>query len=79
VQDECGQAQRVIAVKMRDEDDSDVARVDTEPVHVRQQGRPAIQQHAAIDDDGPVVAVERIRRAAAEESELYATVTAGFR
>ena len=39
----------------------------------------AIQQHAAVHDDGSVVAVQRKRGAATEERELYAMVTAGFR
>jgi hypothetical protein len=48
-------------------------------MHVRQEGRTAVQQHAAIDHDGPVVAVQRVRGAATEERELYAMVTAWFR
>jgi hypothetical protein len=45
-------------------------------MHVREQWRAAIQQHTSVDDDGPVVAIQRKRRTATEERELYATVTA---
>ena len=79
MQHERRQAQRVVAVKVRDENDGDIARVDSDAVHMRKQGRAAIEQHAAVDDDGPVVAVQRIGRPAAEEGELYAMVTAWFR
>src|SRR5439155_12128411 len=79
MQDEGRQAESVVAVKMGDEDDLDVAWVDSETMHVRQEQGAAVQEHAAIDHHGPVVAVQRERRAAAEERELYAMVTAGLR
>jgi hypothetical protein len=41
-----------------------------------QQRRAAIKQQAAIHNDCPVVAIERERRAATQEGELYAMVTA---
>jgi len=66
-------------VKVRDEDHLDVARVDTDAVHVRKERRSAVEQHAAVDHDGPVVAVQGVGRPAAEKRELYAMVTAGFR
>jgi hypothetical protein len=43
---------------------------------VGKQWRATIQQQPSIDNDGPVVAVQRKRRTAPEERELYATVTA---
>jgi hypothetical protein len=76
VQDEWRQAERVITVEVSDEDNLDGAGIQAEAVHMRQQWRAAIQQHTSIDDDGPVVAVQRERRTAPEECELYATVTA---
>src|SRR2546427_452888 len=79
MQHEGRQAESVVAVKMGDEDDLDVAWVDSKTMHVRQERRAAVQEHAAIDHHGPVVAVQRERRAAAEERELYAMVTAGLR
>ena len=66
-------------MEMREKDRLDGARVDAEPVHVGEQRRAAIEQHPAVDHHGPVVAVKRKRRAAAEERELYAMVTAGLR
>jgi hypothetical protein len=39
-------------------------------MQMRKQRRATIQQHTAIDHHGPVVAVERKRRAATEEAEL---------
>ena len=73
------QAERVVAVEVSQEDDLDVARVDAQAVHMGKQRRAAVQEHAAVDDDGPVVAVQRESRAATEERELYAMVTAWFR
>jgi len=37
---------------------------------VRKQRRAAVQEQAAVDDDGSVVPVERERRAGTEEREL---------
>jgi hypothetical protein len=54
----------VVAVEVGYEDDGDIARVDSEAVHVRQQRRATIKQHTAVHHDGPVVAVQRKRRAA---------------
>src|SRR5439155_11998860 len=79
MQDERRQAQRVVAVEVREKNGLDAAWIDPEPVHVGQQRRAAVQQHAAVDNHSPVVAVQRERRAAAEERELYAMVTAGLR
>jgi hypothetical protein len=36
-------------------------------MHVGQQWSAAIEEHAAVDDDSPVVAVQRERRTAAKE------------
>jgi hypothetical protein len=79
MQDERRQTECVVAVEVGHEDDLYVPRVDTQAVHVREQRRAAVQQHAPVDDHRPVVAVERERRTAAEERELYAMVTAGLR
>ena len=79
MQHEGRQAEGVIAVEVRQKDGLDGARINPEPVHVRKQRGAAVQQHAAVDHHGPVVAVERKRRAAPEERELYAMVTAGLR
>jgi hypothetical protein len=46
---------------------------------VREQGRAAIQQQAAVHHHGPVVAIQREGRTGAEERELQAMVTAWFR
>src|SRR5207302_846797 len=73
------QAQRVIAMEVSKEHDLDIAGVHAQSVHVRQKRRAAIQEHAAVDHDGPVVAVKRERRPAAEEREPYAMVTDEFR
>src|SRR5205814_10414944 len=48
-------------------------------VHVGEQRRAPIRKQAAVDQHSPVVAVERERRTAAGERELYAMVTAGLR
>jgi hypothetical protein len=69
----------VVAVEVGDEDDFDVAGINPEPVHVRKERRSAIEEHAAVHHDGPVVAVQRVRGSAAEKREPYAMVTAGFR
>jgi hypothetical protein len=79
MQDERRQAERVVAVEVGEEHDLDVAGIDAEAVHVREQRRTAVQQDAPVDDHRPVVAVERERGAATEEGELYAMVTAGLR
>ncbi len=70
VQDERRQAQHVVAVEVGQEDDLDVAGVDTQAVHVREKGRAAVQQHPAVRDDRAVVPVQRERRTATEEREL---------
>src|SRR4029077_2924920 len=54
-QDERRQAQRVIDVKVRQEYDLDVDRIDADFVHVRQQGRTRVEENAAIDHDRAVV------------------------
>ena len=69
----------MIAVEVREKDDGNVAWVDAQAMHVRQQGRATVEKHAAVEHHGPVVAVEREGRPATEERELYAMVTAGFR
>ena len=58
MEDVAGQAQGVVAVEVRQEDDIDRARVDAEPVEVRQQGRAGIQQDVPVDDDPCVVTLE---------------------
>jgi hypothetical protein len=69
----------MVAMKMRQEDGLDVARVDAHAMQMGQQRRAAIKQQSAIHDDRPVVAVQRKRRPATEEGELYAMVTAWLR
>jgi hypothetical protein len=64
---------------MREEDRVDLARVDTDPAHVRQQRRSAIEEQAAVHHHGPVVTIRRKRGACSEEGELYAMVTDGLR
>jgi hypothetical protein len=66
-------------MEVGEEHDLDVARIDAESMHVRQERRATVQEHAAVHHHGPVVAVERERGAATKERELYAMVTAGFR
>jgi hypothetical protein len=55
---------------MREEHSLDRARVYADAAHVREQRRAAIEEQAAIDHDGSVVAVQRERRAGTEEREL---------
>jgi hypothetical protein len=69
----------VIAVKVRQEDDVDVNWLDAEAMHVRQQGRAGVEQHATIDDDGAVITLRGECGPRAEKCEFQATVTAGFR
>jgi hypothetical protein len=64
---------------MCEEDRVDVARIDTDPAHVRQQRRSAIEEQAAIHHHGPVVTIRRKGGACAEERDLYAMVTDGLR
>jgi hypothetical protein len=70
MKDERRQPQYVVAVKVGEEYDLDVAWIDTQAMEVRQQRRATIQQHTAINHHGAVVTVERKRRAATEEAEL---------
>jgi hypothetical protein len=70
MQDERRQAERVIAVEMREEHGLDRARVNPDATHVREQWRTSIEEQAAIDHNGTVVAVQRERRAGTEEREL---------
>jgi len=79
VEDVAGQAQGVVSVEVGEEDDVDRARVDAEPVQVRQQRRAAIEQDVPIDDDPGVVTLERERRSRSQEGELQAIVTPGLR
>jgi hypothetical protein len=79
VQHEGRQSEGVVAVEVREEDSLDRARVNADAPHVREQGRAAIKEQAAIDHDCPVVPVQRERRAGTEERELYAMVTDWFR
>jgi hypothetical protein len=79
VEDERRQSERVVAVKVRQEDDVDVNRLDAEAMHVRQQRRAGVEQHATIDDDGAVVTLRGECRPRAEKCEFQATVTAGLR
>jgi hypothetical protein len=66
-------------VEVGEEDDVDRARVDAEPVQVRQQRRAAIEQDVPIDDDPGVVTLERERRSRSQEGEPQAIVTPGLR
>jgi hypothetical protein len=70
MQDERRQAERVIAVEMREEHGLDRARLNPDATQVREQGRTSIEEQAAIDHNGPVVPVQRERRAGTEEREL---------
>src|SRR5438874_181130 len=79
VEHEGRQSQRVVAVEVGEEDDRDVTWVHPEAMHVGQKRSAAVQQDAPVQDDRPVVAVQRESRTAPEEGELYATVTAWFR
>jgi hypothetical protein len=69
MQNERRQAERVVAVEMREEDDVYRARVHSNAAHVRQKWGAAIQQQAAIDDDRPVIAVGRKGSARTEKRE----------
>jgi len=79
VQHERGQPERVVAMEVGEKDSVDVTRVDADPIHVRKQRSTAVEQQPAIDHHRAVVPVERKRCAGAEERELYAMVTDGFR
>jgi hypothetical protein len=46
---------------------------------VGEQRRAAVEQQAIVDDDGPVVPLERKGRACSEERELQAMVTSFIR
>jgi len=48
-------------------------------VHVRQQRRAGIEQEPTVDDDRPVVPLQRERCAGAEKGEPQAIVTALLR
>jgi hypothetical protein len=69
----------VVAVEVGQEDDVDRARVDAEPLQVRQQWRAAIEQEVPVDDDPGVVTLERERRSRSQEGEPQAIVTPGLR
>jgi hypothetical protein len=69
----------VVAVEVGQEDDVDRARVDAEPVQVRQQRRAAVEQEVPVDDDPGVVPLERERRSRSQEGEPQAIVTPGLR
>ncbi|GAC1687444.1 MAG: hypothetical protein PVS2B1_08250 [Candidatus Dormibacteraceae bacterium] len=79
MQDEWRQAQRVVAVEVRQEDRVDLARVDANLAHVRKQRGSAIEQQAPVHHHSPVVASRRKRSAGSEEGELYAMVTDALR
>jgi hypothetical protein len=49
----------VVAVKVREEDDVDRARVDSDATHVRKQRRSAIEKKAPVHHHGPVVPLQR--------------------
>jgi hypothetical protein len=66
-------------VEVGEEDDVDRARVDAEPVQVRQQRCAAIEQDVPVDDDPGVVTLERERRSRSQEGEPQAIVTPGLR
>jgi hypothetical protein len=69
MQNEWRQAERVVAVEVREEDDVYRARIHSYAAHVRQKWGAAIQQQAAIDDDRPVIAVGRKGSPRAEKCE----------
>ena len=79
MEDVAGKAEGVVAVEVGEEDDVDRARVDAEPVKVRQQRRATVEQDVPVDDDPGVVPLERERRPRSQEGELQAIVTPGFR
>ena len=79
MEDVAGQAEGVVAVEVRQEDDVDRARVDAEPVQVRQQRSAAVEQEVPVDDDPGVVTLEGERRSRSQEGEPQAIVTPGFR
>ena len=74
-----GQAERVVAVEMGQEDDVDRPRVDAEPVKVWQQRRATIEQDVPVNDDPGVETLERESRPRSQEGEPQAIVTPGFR
>ena len=64
------QAQRVVPMKVSEEDGVDGARVDAHAPHVRQERRAPVEQKAAIDHHRPVVTVGGKCRPRAEEGQL---------
>jgi hypothetical protein len=64
------QAQRVITMKVREEDGVDGARVHAHAPHMRQERRAAVQEQAAVDHHRPVVTVRGKRGPGAEEGQL---------
>ena len=79
VQHERRQSQRVIAVEVGEKYDVDVAWLDAEATHVRQQRGAAVEQHPAVDRYGAVITLRREGRPRTEECKFQATVTAVFR
>ena len=79
VEDVAGKAEGVVAVEVGQEDDVDRARVDPEPVQVRQQRSAGVEQEVPVDDDPGVVTLERERRSRSQEGEPQAIVTPGLR
>jgi hypothetical protein len=79
VQDVAGQAEGVVAVEVRQEDDVDRTGVDAEAVQMGQQGSAAVEQDVPVDDDPGVVPLEGERRSRAQEGEPQAIVTPGLR
>jgi hypothetical protein len=79
MQDVAGKAEGVVAVEMGQENDVDPARVDAEPVQVRQQWCAGVEQDVPIDDDPGVETLERESRPRSQEGEPQAIVTPGLR
>jgi hypothetical protein len=64
------QAERVIAMKMRQEDGVDSAGVHAHAPHVRKKRRAPVQQQAAVHHHRPVVTVGGKGRPGTEEGQL---------
>jgi len=66
-------------MKVREKNDVDAARIDADPMKVRQQRRAAVEQDAVVDRNRSVVTLGGESRSAAEEGEPQAIVTAELR
>jgi hypothetical protein len=64
------QAQRVVAMEVSQENCVDRARIHPDALHVRKQGRAAIEKETSIDHHRAVVAIGGERRSCTEEGQL---------